>query len=138
MKPLLLDTHIWLWFALAKRDRLKPGAIQLIREAAETGCLRVSIMTIWEIGVLEAKGRVHIGLALDDWIERALALPGLELAPLDTRTALDCNHLPGDFHADPADRIIVATARRLNATLLTADRKIIEYGKSGYVHIMES
>jgi len=137
VKPLLLDTHIWLWFALANRDRLKPAAIQAIQEAARRGYLRVSIITIWEIGLLESKGRVHLGLALDDWIERALALPGLSLAPLNAKMALDCNRLPGEFHADPADRIIVATARRLDATLMTADRKIIEYGKSGYVSILE-
>jgi PIN domain nuclease of toxin-antitoxin system len=137
VKPLLLDTHVWLWFALANRDRLKPDAIQSIQEAARHGWLQVSIITVWEIGLLESKGRIHLGLALDDWIKRALALPGLGLAPLDPKTALDCNRLPGEFHADPADRIIVATARRLDATLMTADRKIIEYGKSGYVSIVE-
>jgi PIN domain nuclease of toxin-antitoxin system len=69
-------------------------------------------------------------------MESVLALPGIRLAPIEPSIAIDSVRLPGDFHADPADRIIVATARFHQATLLTADRAILSYGQRGYVQVL--
>lgn len=134
---LLLDTHIWLWFALGNSVRLGEGARRQIEEAAHTGKLTVSAITLWEIAMLEAKGRIILGTPCEKWIKQALKLPGLRLIGLEPEIAVAAPHLPGEFHPDPADRILVATARALDATLATADQRIIAYGKAGYLRVCE-
>jgi PIN domain nuclease of toxin-antitoxin system len=90
---------------------------------------------VWEIGMLESKGRLLLNLPCEAWVREALKTPGLTLAPLTPEIAVDSTRLPGAFHGDPADRIIVATARRLGARLLTRDRKLLEYGRKRHVPI---
>ena len=86
--------------------------------------------------MLESKGRVHILVPPDEWVREALAMPGLTLAPLTPEIALESTRLPGTFHGDPSDRIIVATARKMSARLLTSDEKIIQYGKQHHVAVL--
>ena len=86
--------------------------------------------------MLEAKGRIRLGSPCQQWVEEALATPGLTLVPLTPEIALDSSRLPGDFHGDPADRIIVATARRLGARLLTRDEKLLAYGHGHHVTLV--
>lgn len=138
MKPLLLDTHIWLWFALSNEKRLSQYAREQIERAAKEGVLWLSVISTWEVSLLEAKGRIHLGMAIDEWMKLALELPGLQQAQLELPIILDSHRLPGEFHADPADRILVATARHLNATLITADGSILRYAKSGYLKVISS
>ena len=88
------------------------------------------------MGMLEAKGRISFPLSCEEWIRRALAAPGMALAPLTPEIALASTRLPGEFHGDPADRIITATARQLGALLLTRDREIIDYGEKGHVSVL--
>ena len=83
--------------------------------------------------MLAEKGRIALGDDVGRWIDRALALPGLQLAPLDASITVGSVRLPGDFHADPADRMIVATARFHQAPLMTADQAILGYGTKGHV-----
>ena len=135
---LLLDTHIWLWFAEASR-RLKTPAREAIESAVASGeGLSVSIMSIWEISLLTAKGRIHLGMPVDAWVEKALTLPALKVMPLEPALIFDAHRLPGDFHADPADRLIVATARHHELTLITDDWKILDYGAQGYLRARAS
>lgn len=134
---LLLDTHVWLWFALGNSDRLGEAACQQIEDAAYGGRLAVSAITIWEIGMLDAKGRITLGAPCEKWVEAALELPGLRLVGLEPEIAIASTRLPGEFHPDPADRILVATARALNATLATADERIINYSRAGYLKILD-
>jgi PIN domain nuclease of toxin-antitoxin system len=134
---LLLDTHVWLWFALGNADRLGADARRQIEDAALGGKLAVSAITVWEIGMLDVKGRITLGAPCEKWIENALKLPGLRLIGLDPEIAIASTRLPGEFHPDPADRILVATARALNATLATADERIIGYGRAGYLKILD-
>lgn len=134
---LLLDTHVWLWFALGNADRLGEDARRQIEDAARDGRLAVSAITVWEIGMLEAKGRITLGAPCEKWVEHALKLPGLRLIGLEPEIAVASTRLPGEFHPDPADRILVATARALNATLATADERIIDYGRAGYLRIFD-
>jgi PIN domain nuclease of toxin-antitoxin system len=84
-------------------------------------------------GQLESKGRVHLHTNCAQWVEEALAMPGLTLAPLTPAIALESTRLHGSFRGDPADRIIVATARAMNARLLTNDRNIRAYGRQRHV-----
>lgn len=127
----LLDTHAWFWLASGEVD-FAPQASQAIVEASSRDCLRVSVMSIWEIGMLDAKGRVDLGRPAEAWVRQALAMPGIALADLTPAIALASSRLPGEFHGDPADRIIVATARLTGAALVTRDRLILEYARAGH------
>lgn len=108
----------------------------MFREAAERRSLLVSVISVWEVGMLEAKGRIELFMPCDEWIRRALATPGLALAPLTPEIALDSTRLPGDLHGDPADHILVATARRMGARILTKDRRLIGYARQGHVRVV--
>jgi PIN domain nuclease of toxin-antitoxin system len=98
----------------------------------------VSAISVWEVGMLEAKGRIRLGKDREAWVPEALSLPGVRLVPVDDRVALSSTRLPGDFHGDPADRLLVATARALDATLATRDTAILAYGREGYVRTLEA
>jgi len=74
----------------------------------------------------------------EQWVSEALATPGLSLAPLTPEIAIDSTRLPGELHTDPSDRILVATARRLNVTLLTRDHQLLEYGRHRYARIVSA
>ncbi len=136
-KGLLLDTHIWLWFALSDQ-RLAAPAREAIEQAITVGSLRISIMSVWETSMLETTGRICLGNPVNEWMEMALALPGLTCLPLEVPHILDAHRLPGSFHKDPADRLLVATARHHDLTLITEDRKILDYAQQGYVRASAS
>lgn len=106
------------------------------RKLTAGAALHVSAITPWEIGMLVAKGRLAFDQDPTQWIESALSASGIHLAPLDPVTAVDASRLPGDFHGDPADCIIVSTSRRLGLTLATADQAIIDYGRAGHLHTL--
>ncbi len=135
MKGLLLDTHVWIWLMEGSPD-LNPQWPKLINEAAQNSLVGIAAITTWEISMLAMKGRLHLEKPVLSWINDALALPGIELLPLTPEIASESAQLPGDFHGDPADRLIVATARIHQLTLLTHDKKIIEYAKNDYVSVL--
>ena len=135
-EPLLLDTHCWLWAQLGLTDNLSNTALSAIRSAEVAGNLRISVISIWELGMLEKRGRVVLPSSIRPWVEEALSKPGISLAPLTPEIALESVHLPGDLHGDPADRMIVATARLLRATLLTKDRRLVDYSRSRHVRVL--
>jgi PIN domain nuclease of toxin-antitoxin system len=137
MSALLLDTHIWLWYAEGNTDRLRPASIKKLDAARIDDGLLVSAISVWEIGALSAKGRIQLSIPLRDWTERALSVPGIHLVPLDAAAAAESTLLPGMPHGDPADRFLVATARTQSVALATRDENIIEYGKLGFVRVVE-
>lgn len=137
MSALLLDTHIWLWFAEGNATRLPPASVRKLDDARKEDGLWVSAISVWEIGVLHAKGRIQLSAPLRDWVNNALAPPGISLLPLDAETASESTLLPGEPHGDPADRFLIAAARTKGAILATRDEHIIEYGKAGYVRVLE-
>ena len=120
---IVLDTASWIWLASDPR-RLSARARRSI-EAADRAL--VSAISVWEVTMLVARRRIALDREVGDWVALALALPKLELASLDPAIAIRSTQLPGDFHADPADRIIVATALELSAPLITPDRRIRAY-----------
>ncbi len=83
--------------------------------------------------MLVAKNRLTVTKPLYQWVKEVLAQPGMNLYPLTPEIAIESSFLPGSFHGDPADRIIVATARIADLTLLTRDSKIINYSKNSHV-----
>lgn len=131
--PILLDTHFWIWLQFGTRDRLTPDLVKVIDQAAKSGELLLSIISIWEVGMLASKGRLDLDVSCEDWVRRGLTMPGLSLAPLTPEIALASSFLPEPFHGDPADRIIVATARSLGARLVTRDSRILEYSRKRHV-----
>ncbi|SIQ29534.1 PIN domain-containing protein [Rhizobium sp. RU20A] len=88
--------------------------------------------------MLVENGRLLLDEAIDRWFERVIALPSLRLVPLDARIAIESVRLPGSFHPDPADRMIVATARTLRCPLMTADRAILAYSHLGHVETIDA
>lgn len=135
--PLLLDTHVWVWLALGTPGIFKPAARKRLEAADRTQPLHVSIISAWEVAMLATKGRLHLSMPARAWIERSLSHPAMRQLPLDDlAVVVESNELPGDFHADPADRLLVATARIGGYTLVTRDRKILDYGKAGHVNVL--
>ena len=109
----------------------------IVAEANDDGVL-VPAISIWEIGMLAARNRVEFSLPVEEWVDAALALPGFRLEPLSPGVALACHMLPGDFHKDPADRMIVATARHHGIELVTADEAILAYAEAGHVAAIDA
>jgi PIN domain nuclease of toxin-antitoxin system len=131
---IVIDTHVLVW-TLDDDDRLGAQARSLI-DKSET--VLFSAISIWEIALLAKKTRLVLEKGVDEWVKQALALPSLLLAPLDPLIAIDSVNLPGEFHNDPADRIIIATARYHRVPLLTADRAILGYGAAGHVEAIDA
>jgi PIN domain nuclease of toxin-antitoxin system len=117
-------------------DRFTAEARAWIDEAILEQQLMVSAISAWEVGLLNSKGRLELFLDCEAWVNLALSSPGLRLAALTPAIAVLSTRLPGDFHADPADRILVATARIEGARLLTKDERILEYGRKKYVSVL--
>lgn len=121
----LLDTHVLLWW-LAKDRRLSRGQRRVINEASEQSPLGLSEISLWEISTLHELGRIELDRPLREWLEQASAPSLVRRVGISPAIAAEVAALPATFHRDPADRIIVATARVLGAKLLTRDRAIID------------
>lgn len=132
MKSVLLDTHVLVWL-LEGSERLKATSRSVIQKASNNDALFVSAITPWEIAMLVRKDRLVLNREVKEWLQTALALPGICLHPLSVEIAVASTCLPGNLHLDPADRIIVATARHLGATLVTADRCLLDFGTLGHL-----
>jgi PIN domain nuclease of toxin-antitoxin system len=137
MTALLLDTHIWLWYAEGNAERLPPSSVRKLEQARQESGLRVSSISVWEVGVLHSKGRIQLSSPLRDWIRRALSPTGITLLPLDADTAVESTLLPGEPHGDPGDRFLIATARTKGLVLATRDEAILEYGSAGHVRVLK-
>lgn len=122
---IVLDTHIWVWW-VNESPMLTGTMLQLIREHREDR-LGVSIISCWEIAKLVERRRLLLTMPVENWIDEALLYPGIELVGLTPRIVVESTQLPGEFHRDPADQIIVATARVYDVSLLTADSKLVAY-----------
>jgi PIN domain nuclease of toxin-antitoxin system len=137
MSAVLLDTHIWLWYAEGVSARLKPASVKKLEDARKGDGLLVSAISVWEIGALNARARIQLSMPLRDWVDKALSIPGLRFLALDAAAAVESTLLPGELHGDPADRFLIAAARTQGATLATRDRNIIDYGGAGFVHVLK-
>jgi PIN domain nuclease of toxin-antitoxin system len=118
--------------------RLGRRARQKIEAAVSAGGLHVSAITPWEIALLAHKSRISLSREVGGWIDEALSLPGVRLAPLLPSIAVDSVRLPSDMHGDPADRIIIATARHAGLPRLTADKAILRYAEAGHVAVIDA
>jgi PIN domain nuclease of toxin-antitoxin system len=132
LSPLLLDTHAAIW--ITEDQPLAEGATKAIDVAYRAGStVFVSAITAWEVGLLVSRNRVSLVATPERWFQRLLAVPGVRLAELSPGILIASSFLPGTPPRDPADRIILATARDLGATLITRDRLLLKYGEYGQV-----
>jgi PIN domain nuclease of toxin-antitoxin system len=121
---IVLDTHIWVWW-VQNDARLTQQQQDWIESYQSTG-LGVSVFSSWEVAKLVSKGRLTLPEPVEEWLKTALAYPGVQLLPLTVPIVVQSTQLTG-FHNDPADQIIVATAKVYGCPLLTADNKILNY-----------
>ena len=122
---IVLDTHIWVWW-VDENPQLSERHTHLIQDNEQDG-LGVSAVSCWEVAKLVELGRLQLECSIEEWMDQAIAYPGIELLPLTPQIAIESTKLPGNFHRDPADQIIVATARVHDLSLLTVDRLILDY-----------
>jgi PIN domain nuclease of toxin-antitoxin system len=136
--PLVLDTHVWIWLMEGTSGQLSNATVRLIEEAAANSALAVAAISVWEVAMLEQRGRITLSRSIDEWARAALTAPGIRLVDLSPEIALESARLPGEPHGDPADRIIVATTRILGGTLITQDKQILRYAAAGHVRARDA
>lgn len=124
---LLLDTHVWLWSADGDTRRVGRRARQALARAESGDDIRISPVTIFEVTALHTLGRLRLARPLDQWVHDSLDAAGVRIAELTPAIAIDAGTIPRGALADPLDRLLVATARQLDAVFLTADARILEY-----------
>lgn len=130
--PLLLDTNAAIW--VVEDHPIAIAAKQAIEDAYRSSrTIYVSAITAWEIGLLVSRNRIGLSTRPERWFQRLLAIEGVQLAELSPDILIASSFLPGEPPRDPADRIILATARDLGATLITRDRLLLKYGEFGQV-----
>lgn len=122
---IVLDTHIWIWWVHDAPEL--PDSYRAIVEQHEHGGLGISAISCWEVAKLVEKGRLTLPRPINEWIDLALAYPGLHLLPLTPQIAIASSQLPQPFHRDPVDQIIVTTARVYQCPLITMDGLIRDY-----------
>ena len=132
-KGILLDTHTWIWL-FEKSPLLTVETVKEINHWGKQGKVYISAISVWELSILAVKGRVVLKKPIRDWVKESLTQPGVNLAELSPEIAIESNFLPGNFHGDPADRIICATTIVNDLILFTRDKKIIKYSQNLYLY----
>jgi PIN domain nuclease of toxin-antitoxin system len=125
-KLIVLDTHVWLFWVNDDRELISKKALTAINRAESLG---VSVISCWEIAMLVAKQRLAFNMDVQDWVNQASKYPGIRLIGLDAEVAVLSTRLPGNFHGDPADRMIVATCMKHNVPLISKDKMIRSWGQ---------
>jgi PIN domain nuclease of toxin-antitoxin system len=123
---IIIDTHVWLWLLHDPGQLSNAARAQIEIEEAQNGIL-VSAISVWEIAVKSSLGKLALPLPIDDWYALAKSHSGIVIEALKPEDAIASTQLPGDFHKDPADRIIVAMSRRYDVPLITCDNNILRY-----------
>jgi len=127
---ILLDTHVLLWWATQQHERLSVVARDTIDTEQKSGQIAISSISAWEIAMLIQRKRMALAMDLREWLAIVGQVANVKFIPVDNGIAIESENLPGEFHRDPADRMIVATARKLGAILVTMDEKM-----RGYAHV---
>jgi len=134
---LLLDTHTWIWIA---NDELRHDPILFVRLhlAAANDAIFVSSMSLYEVANAASRGRMKLHRSLEDWFAANLTRPGVRILELTPSIALETAKLPATFHGDPGDRLIAATARVEELTLVTHDKALLRFGKKGMFPVLKA
>jgi len=137
-RPLLLDTHVWIWYVEGDRGRIARRVESHVESAVQRGGVLVSAISIWELALLESGRRIDLSVEVRTWVARALGFPGVSLKGLSPSIAIESTRLPGSLHRDPVDRMLIATARLVGAALVTRDERILEYAAQGHVRVIDA
>jgi PIN domain nuclease of toxin-antitoxin system len=124
---ILLDTHVVFWWVRREKGKLTAMARNAIEAELPGGKILVSSITAWETALLVSLGRLNFAVEAGAWLRDVENIPEVRFIPVDNEIGVQAVMLPGEFHKDPADRIIVATARKFGAAIVTADEKIRAY-----------
>ena len=122
---IILDTHIWIWWV--QDGSVLSASARTLLECSEATGIGVSAISCWEVAKLVELRKLSLPCPVLEWLRQALAYPGVRLLELSPQIAAESAQLPGSFHRDPADQIIVATARVFDVPLVTVDAKILAY-----------
>lgn len=123
---ILLDTHAWIWW-VSDQKKLSKKALEVVNSAMTENKIFISTISSWEIAMLVKSQRLEISLPIAEWIRTCERLPFFRFIPLSNDICLQSVNLPGKFHKDPADRLIVSTALKSNLKIVTKDKKIQNY-----------
>jgi PIN domain nuclease of toxin-antitoxin system len=123
---IVLDTHVLVWWVNGDESLSKKAKAAIEREL-EGGQIIVSAISAWEIAMLVEREKLVLSMDVGSWLAAVAEIEAVRFIPLDVEVAVKSVDLPGEFHKDPADRMIVATARKLSAPLVTKDEKILAY-----------
>jgi len=123
---IVLDTQAWLWW-VHDPSRLSRRAEAAIEKAEKADGIRVSVISVWEIAIKTDLGKLELPQEINEWFRQASSYPNLVVEPVSAVDAIASTQLPGKFHKDPADRIIIAMSRRYGVELVTSDKLIRAY-----------
>ena len=123
---IVLDTHVWIWF-ISNPENLSKQAEKAINKAVKDKSVLISSISAWELALLVQKKRLKLKLEVNDWIAKSEGLPFIQFIPVTNSIAVKSVNLPTPLHADPADRIIIATALSVGSPLVTKDKKLLDY-----------
>lgn len=133
---LLLDTHFWIWTWQGETRRIPPALAAVLNAAAREDRLLVHTISVWEVGMLVKKRRIMLDRPVRQWIDEALHMPGVRVAEFTPEVAMEAALLEATELRDPVDRTLVAAAQAIGATLVTQDRRIIEWARGGGIRIL--
>lgn len=122
----LLDTHIWVWWLTKAKGKLSAAKLKKLDQLSEQEALAISAISLWEVANLHSLGRINFSIPLREWLKDASDARVVCVEPISPEIAAEVATLPDWLHRDPADRLIIATARTLGIPLTTHDKKIIE------------
>lgn len=135
MNGYLLDTHVWLWIAGSIKHNFSPEDEAAILRWQDDSQLFLSPMSVWEVAQKLSTGKIDLAIDLDDLVQRSLVPGRFQLWNLSLRVLIAANRLPGEIHADPVDRILAATTREHDLTLVTHDSGLLRYAKQGHLRV---
>ncbi len=124
---IVIDTHILVWWVSGDKT-LSASSAKAIKDTLDNDDeVIVSSISAWEISMLINKGRLILSMDVESWLDEVTQIDGVRFMPVNNEISIKSTMLPGEFHKDPADRMIIATARKLAVPLVTADEKIRKY-----------
>ena len=130
----LIDTHVWFWLLFDTPDLTKAHR-ESLAQWQSSGQLYLSAISAWEAAQKRNKGKLDLDGDIEDWVEASTSPGRLRLINLTVPDLVAANGLPGDIHGDPADRILAATARKRDLTLVTHDTPLLRYATQGHLRV---
>lgn len=133
---MLLDTHVLIWLAEGMED-LPLASRKRIDESASSTGVAISSISFWEIAMLHYRRRISLSQPIAEWRLRVITTPGITETPVTGEVGIESVLLPGQIQGDPADRMLIATARLNGWLLATRDKRLLEYGYAGYLRTVK-